>query len=96
MRTPSAIELTTTVARTNGIFEAEVGPELAMLSIERGRYYSLNHTGRAIWRGLELPIRVKDICDSLQEAFDVDRGTCEEETLELLRELLGEGLVRVV
>lgn len=96
MATARFIDLTSTVARTEGIFSAEVGREVAMLNVERGRYYSLNATGHAVWRRLAVPVRVADVCDGLLGEFEVDRATCEEETLALLRELVGEGLVAVL
>jgi hypothetical protein len=92
----SHLDLTSTVVQTEGIFAAEMGRELAMLNVERGYYHILNPTAHAVWRRLEKPARVADVCESLRGEFEVDRATCDEDTVALLGELLDEGLVRVV
>lgn len=96
MSTFTSLDLTTTISQTEGLFSARIGDEVAMLHTERGRYYSLNATGSAIWRRLERPAQVAEICESLQHEFEVDRVTCEDETLEILRSLLAEGLITIL
>jgi|GEM_PF-550204 len=91
-----SLDLTSTLVQTEGMFAAELGREIAMLNIARGRYYVLNVTAHAVWRRLEKPARVSDICESLRRDFEVDCATCYKETVAVLSELLGEGLVRVI
>ena len=58
------------VVRSPEPIAAEVGDGLVMLSVQEGKYFSLNPTAAAIWRRLESPMRVGELCDQIIEEFD--------------------------
>jgi hypothetical protein len=61
------------VVRSPEPIAAEVGDGLVMLSVQEGKYFSLNATAAAIWRRLEAPMRVSELCDRIVEEFDTTR-----------------------
>jgi hypothetical protein len=84
------------IVRCEGIIDSEVNGEIVALSIEKGTCYGLNKVGARIWKIIVEPSRVRDVCDRLVLEYEVDPSTCEREVLDLLKELLGEGLIKVV
>ena len=85
----------TIVARRSDILEAEVDAEIVALDVEAGNCYGFNKVGSRIWNILAEPGSVGDIVSRLTAVYDVDAQTCEQQVLELLEELRGQGLVRV-
>ena len=73
----------------------DLGGETAILQLTEGVYYSLDAVGTRIWELIQQPIRVGELCDRIVGEFEVDRDRCENDLLELIRELRGAGLVEV-
>ena len=69
--------------------------EAVILSLKKGVYFSLNPCGNRIWSLIQKPVKVGKIRDTLLEEFDIDKETCEEDLLSLLRDLNQEGLIVV-
>ena len=61
------------VVRSPEPIAAEVGDGLVMLSVQEGKYFSLNPTAAAIWRRLESPMRIGELCDHIVDEFDISR-----------------------
>jgi hypothetical protein len=61
------------VVRSPEPIAAEVGDGLVMLSVQEGKYFSLNPTAAAIWRRLESPMRIGELCDQMVDEFDIGR-----------------------
>ncbi len=57
----------------------EVGDQVVVLHFESGRYYSLNPSGSAIWRGLLENQPSDQIVESLCSEFDVNTETASED-----------------
>ncbi len=74
---------------------APMGDELVMFSLDRGMYYGLDDIASHIWQHLAEPISVTNLCSALLDEFDVDRETCENDTLDLLNWLYRQGLVKI-
>jgi hypothetical protein len=83
----------TFVVRATGFASAEVDGEVVALNLDKGMCYGLNRIGSRIWRELETPIAVADLCARLLREYRVDLETCEREVIGLLRELCAEGLI---
>ena len=89
------VEGADTVLRRNGeIIHAAVGAdEAVMLSIQAGRYYSVNAVGRRVWELLEAPKTVTELRVSICAEFEVDDETCEADIVKFLGEMIDNGLV---
>jgi hypothetical protein len=77
-----------------GVFSREIGDESVLVDLERGQYFGLNETGRAVWRGLEAGDSRETIAAKVATEFAVpfDRALSDVEAL--LFELRRAGLVQ--
>lgn len=88
----TGVGLETVVVRGSEHVEAQMGGQTVMMSIPRGRYYSLDGTAQRIWDLMAEPVRVADIVDRLVSEYDIDRERCAAEVLSFLNEVLENGL----
>ena len=89
------LNLDSIVQRDPEIIAAEADQDLVMVSMANGSYYGVSDVARAIWEAIERPKKVSDLIDDLTATFNVDRSTCEKETLSFLGDLLTERLLQV-
>ena len=75
---------------------AEVDGEVVMLSERAGAYFGLDGIGSEIWRLIEEPRRVSDLCGTLAQRYDVDAETLTRDVTAFLDALLARNLVRLV
>lgn len=87
------MNLNSMVKQGDDPLSAEVDGELIMMSIEQGNYYGLGETGSRIWKLMETPIRVSDLCATLCQEYDVAPSVCEADTLDFLEKLAEQGLI---
>lgn len=84
------------VSARDDLLSTDLSPdEIVMINVDRGTYYGMEEVAKAIWELLAKPRKVASLCDDLQSRFDVDRETCERDTLAFLRELQKEELLHV-
>jgi len=69
--------------------------EIALLQLESKNYFSLNLTGARIWEFLKEGLSLREACQRLQDEFDVEAEQAESSVVELVEELLRQGLVQV-
>lgn len=67
-----------------------------MMVLEKSAYYSLDEIGAEIWRLIEIPMTVRQVCDRLLETFEVAPEQCQTDVLKFLNEIHGQGLVQVI
>ena len=91
----SNVDLNTTLARSTRLVHAELGGDVTMMSVETGKYYALTAVGARIWRLLEAPAVVRDICDGLTTQYRVEPTRCESEVLEFVQHMVDEGVAVV-
>jgi hypothetical protein len=87
------ITLDSVVVRSGEVMASPVDDELVMIDLERGMYYGLDGSGAGIWELLAQPVRVRDLCTSLMQLYDVEQPVCEADVLAVLNEMAVEGLV---
>jgi Coenzyme PQQ synthesis protein D (PqqD) len=88
--TPSSI----VVANPEQVSSALAG-ESVILSLRSGTYYGLNEVGSCIWKWVQHPITIINLCNAIMAEFDVDPQTCETEVIRLISELIEVSLVEV-
>jgi hypothetical protein len=59
------------------VLAAHLQDEAVLLHTGSKRYFRLNATGAAIWKGLEEGLSRAELLDRLCERFEVERGTAE-------------------
>jgi len=83
------------VSRRGGLIEAEVDGELVGLHIDNGNCYGFNQTATRIWKLIEQPASLADICAALTAEFNVGDAECEAQVRALLAELESDGLIEL-
>lgn len=83
------------VNKSTELLASEVGGEIVMMNIESGKYYGINSVGSEIWKLLETPIVVSDICKELIKIYEIDDSTCEAEVLDFLQSLEKENMIQL-
>jgi hypothetical protein len=91
----TTLSVGSTVTRGTNFVEAESDGEVVALNIDTGACYGLNKIGSRIWMLIAEPKRVGDVCTTLTSQYDVDPATCERQVVDLLNELLAEGLIEL-
>jgi len=79
--------------RSEGISSATVQGEAVLLDTHRGKYYSLNPTGAAVWELLLEPRSLGELRAALLERFDVEPETLSADLGQLLDDLRQHGLI---
>lgn len=82
--------------RSSDAIHSEVGGEVVALNIERGQCFGMNEPASAIWRLLEHPRDIRELCARLVELYEVDRATCEADLGPLLETMVEDGLVQAL
>lgn len=91
------LTLETQVQRDSAHVSAMTGErEVAVMSVAAGAYYGLNEVATRIWQLAENPIAIASICAALQSEYEIDGERCEREVLACVRQMMDEGLIRVV
>ena len=89
------ISMESRVSQIEEIVASDIDDEKVMMSIEKGQYYSLDPVGSRVWELIGKPIKVSDLIDALLLKYDVDRETCERDTLSFLEEIYEDGILQV-
>ena len=77
--------------RTDAV-TASLGDELAVLDMETGAYVGFNATAAHVWRLIEEPRTLDDLCAAMTAEFDVDPTQCRTAVARLLSRLEAAGL----
>jgi hypothetical protein len=85
----------TVFRKTAELLESDVGEEIVALDVNQGQCYGLNAVGSRVWRLLDTPMSIQDICGTLRDEYEVEPEVCHEEVSRLLADLQSEGLVEV-
>jgi hypothetical protein len=69
--------------------------EVVILALNSGMYFGLNVVGARIWKLIQEPTTVNEVCEVLLEEYDVEHERCEHDLVAILQELVTKGLVEV-
>lgn len=79
-----------------GVASSDLDGEVTILDPRSGVYFGLEDVSADVWRLLAEPRTVGELCDALQERYDVPPDECTADVTELVRELAEHGLVETV
>jgi coenzyme PQQ synthesis protein D (PqqD) len=74
---------------------SDVGDESVILNMKNGSYYGLDPVGRRVWSMMQTSQRIDELHKAMLEEFDVEPARCEQDLMELLEQLLEEGLIEL-
>lgn len=89
------ITLETRLMHTPDILTSEVDGELVMMDVGSGTYFNLDPIGTDIWRRLESPASIGELCAALQHDYDSDVATIQHDVQAFAGEMLKKGLLRL-
>ena len=75
---------------------AEVGDEVVLMNLPRGRCYGLGPVGTDLWKKMETPIRIDHLIQVLSEEYAAEPGVLAADVLETLEQYASEGLIEIV
>ncbi|HLW83186.1 MAG TPA: PqqD family protein [Candidatus Acidoferrales bacterium] len=85
----------TVVVATKEQVSCDLGGEAAILGMKNSVYYGLNPVGARVWQLLQEPRSVQEICGTIVSEYDVTAERAESDLLQLLQQMLSEGLVEL-
>lgn len=89
------LAMSSTVVVADEVLSSELGLEHVLLNLRDGMYYGLEAVGSEIWRLVQRPITVAEICRVVSENHDVDPARCRADVIRLLSEMAECRLVNV-
>ena len=79
--------------RARDVVFSEIEGEFVALNIDRGQCYGMDSIASRVWRILETPHSLEDICKTLRNEYAVDHDSCRADVASLLRAMTDEALV---
>ncbi len=95
MTSSSSFDRGCTVVVASDVLSTQLGSEQVMLNLRDGTYYGLDEVGSEIWKLLQKPVTVSEICDAIVGAFEVDAERCHRDVVRLLSDLVDRGLIEL-
>jgi hypothetical protein len=89
------VSASTPVVAVGDLLTTEFGPEIVILNLRDGVYYSVENTGTRVWQLLQEPTTVQAVCDAIATEYEVPAAVCEEDVRALISTLAARGLVQV-
>lgn len=83
------------VKRNDDVLFSEVADGMSLMDIDSGKYFHFDETGSVIWKQIDGAQNIDQLCERLEQEFDVDSDTCKSDTLEFLQELENLKLVNI-
>lgn len=78
------------------VVSCDLAGEAAILDMKDGVYYGLDPAGAKIWNLIQKPIILEEVRDKILKEYDVTEEECQADLLELIGQLVENGLVEVV
>ncbi|MDD4962534.1 MAG: PqqD family protein [Gallionella sp.] len=91
----TTLSLASIICRSSDHLSTEIGESLVIMSIEQGNYCDLDAITSDVWRRLDQPITVTDLCVKLGQEYDADLDTIQRDVLILLKKLAAEKLITI-
>lgn len=96
---PTAASRTLTLAswieRSEDVAVCGLGAETILLKLDPGFYYGLDDVGTTVWASLEQPSSLRSILTQIVETYEVSPAECEGDLLDLVGNMISNGLVRL-
>lgn len=83
------------VVRSSEPFSAEIDGQMLLMGVDQGLYFGLDEIAGDIWRRLEFPIAVADLCAGLATDYDGESEVITRDVIDLLTRMANRGLVKV-
>ena len=72
---------------------SKIDEEVIMLNVNNGEYYALNDVASRIWEMIDTPLKVADLIAKLTEEYEIDKKTCNQDTLNCLEDFKNKSII---
>ena len=86
------LRLNSVIGRGAEHVETRAGDQTLMMSIEQGKYYSVDATAARIWELIEHPAAISEIVDTLTTEYEIAADECAAQVTAFVTELIENGL----
>ena len=69
------------------LITSKIGDEVVLMTIENGKYFSINQVGSQIWELIKHPTTAEHVCRELVAKYAVSMEQCLSDTLPFLERL---------
>jgi hypothetical protein len=90
-----SVAMSSTVVVAADVLSSELGAEHVLLHLGDGMYYGLEAVGSEIWKLVQRPITVAEICRVISDLHEVDSARCRADVIRLLDEMAERRLIDV-
>ena len=80
----------TMIKAASGQVASELDNETIIMNAESGQYFGLDGVGQDIWKLIQNPISLNQICNEILSIYEVTKDECEQDVMSLVNELLVE------
>jgi len=87
------MNLDTQLEVSSSVVTREIGGEMVLMDLESGTYFGLDAIGGRAWKALEDGLTIKELCEQIENEFEVSPEQIREDMLALARNLLEHKLV---
>lgn len=87
------ITATMKVQRKRDALAADIAGEFVLMSVAHGKYFGLDEIGSDVWRRIEEPIEVGQLCAELSGDYAADAAVIERDVIALLEKLSSHDLL---
>jgi len=84
----------TLLVRNDSLVSARMGPDVAMMDMDTGKYFVLQEVGAFVWERLAEPSTAAELCAVLVRRYEVTAERCRAEVLPFLQNAHDKGLLR--
>ena len=90
----SRVSLDTPIAKaTTEVIDRAVEDETLVIHLPSGNYFSLNSVGTQMWENIDGRRTVRELADLISAEYDAEPERIQPDVLNLINELVSEGLV---
>jgi hypothetical protein len=89
------ISINSTILVADDVVSCDLDGEAAILNINDGVYYGLDPIGAKIWNLIQKPKILFEVIEIICDEYDVDKDRCTDDILDLIKDLIENGLVRI-
>ncbi len=85
----------TIVTATANHVATEMQGETVILSFTTGEYYGLDEVGALIWKHIQQPTTIAQLCEIIMTEYEVDEAQCMQDVQALVTDLVAHELATV-
>jgi len=87
------MNLDTRLEVSSSVVTREVGGEMVLMDLESGTYFGLDAIGGRAWQAFEDGLSIGELCEQIEDEFEVSPEQFREDMIALARNLLEQKLV---